>query len=1353
MLANYISPTAPPAKVGQVVAYDYLYNNKTWQWTLGTVREINEYTATVQQWGLHTGDADTLRSILSREVDGEGNRMKSFQDSLALARDALASTRRNNEDRVSAVRDRFDKARGALELIDEVDLRKVTVQAAPSPVAVAVLKSALSVAKCDPTAVEFYEWADVQVEYRKPNALDSIIKTDVVAKLYPSPDTLLRTFEQDPKLNYKAASRDSPVVASLHAWVTTALAYQQAYNNLNNDKSIQEHNDAIGAAIAGMKACRAKIATLKDELAAKKASARPEQVTSFAKTSVLVPIPLSTVICPVDVDGKVEGCVLTNDEVTRILADAKATRYQQKQQMCIVVSRLLQQYATATTTDAYAKELEERLFFLQHCYGGALRDAQTAAKEDKRQLDDLAREVAAHRQRRYDAKQARAKDPALAAEDDSARQNPRTSGSTGSSRRTADGPAEANNAKPRGTESQERAFAATQPVSPEVIAQEPLLIATANELQQLRDEAEKLARAAADLQEKVEKLDKKLAQSGRECDDSLGKLQAALDELDDRKEEADKLAAENAKMQNELEQLRKAAELADDLKDELAIKDADLVDKDAELAAHRQKRHDAKKARSDDPELAAADNAGRQPATSRNRQRPANAAKDCMAGSRGGATHRHEEDPASVPVDPAVIQREQLYAVTLDEYKEKDAAGKAAVEEAEKLLDELNAAKHQEERLSDELAEKDAELAAFRQKRQDAKDARAADPELAAADGADAAAARDGAGADNKRPKDRSGAKSRPDADAKTDADADAASKPVDPAVIAEEPLYVATADELQQLRDDLQKAQDDADKLADDLEQQKGDNEKAADDAEKLADELAKAQEEAEKLADELAKAQEEAEKLADELAEKDAELAAFRQKRQDAKDARAADPELAAADGADAAAARDGAGADNKRPKDRSGAKSRPDADAKTDADADAASKPVDPAVIAEEPLYVATADELQQLRDDLQKAQDDADKLADDLEQQKGDNEKAADDAEKLADELAKAQEEAEKLADELAKAQEEAEKLADELAEKDAELAAFRQKRQDAKDARAADPELAAADGADAAAARDGAGADNKRPKDRSGAKSRPDADAKTDADADAASKPVDPAVIAEEPLYVATADELQQLRDKLKDNECELAAAKDELEAALAGHEEQSRDVAGENDTLRNQLDELDDANKKLAKDLSNAEDEKQRLCDDLEAALDDLEQKKDDYEQLLENLEQVEGLLEASKASGRSAVDALEQRNLEMADLQDELAEALEACKENERLRAELEAKDKEFADLMRHNELWRDPAPAEDAAKAKVTHRFTKIFDGDWTRLIQQRPEALMTAFVTDSSNACHVPGDQINQVAFDHD
>ncbi|CAJ1022342.1 hypothetical protein IOCL2690_000325200, partial [Leishmania lindenbergi] len=110
-LSSNINPAFPQLKVGQVVVYDYLHAAKTWQWTLGTVREITDYTAVVQQWGPHTGDSDTLRSILLREVDTENGRMKSYQDMLALAREKLASIRRSNEDRVSRVRGHFDKAR------------------------------------------------------------------------------------------------------------------------------------------------------------------------------------------------------------------------------------------------------------------------------------------------------------------------------------------------------------------------------------------------------------------------------------------------------------------------------------------------------------------------------------------------------------------------------------------------------------------------------------------------------------------------------------------------------------------------------------------------------------------------------------------------------------------------------------------------------------------------------------------------------------------------------------------------------------------------------------------------------------------------------------------------------------------------------------------------------------------------------------------------------------------------------------------------------------------------------------------------------------------------------------------
>ncbi|AIN97562.2 flagellar attachment zone protein, putative [Leishmania panamensis] len=843
MLAAYVDPPAHQLRVGQVVVYDYLHAAKTWQWTLGTVREITDYTAIVQQWGPHTGDSDTLRSILLREVDTENGRMKSYQDMLALAREKLASIRRSNEDRVSRVRGHFDKAREELERIDEVDLRKVTAQAAPSPVAVAVLKAVWAVAKCDPTAVEFYEWADVQLEYRRRAALDEIAKMDVLAKLYPSAESLQQSLEHGPKLNYKAAARDSPVVASLHAWATTALAYQQAYSLLAHDKRIQEQNDAIAAAIAGMKACRAKIAKLKEELSSNGTTTLPEQVTSFTRTSVLVTIPLSAVISPVSVDSRMKECVLTKDVVKRIPVDAKITRYEQKQKLAITVSHFLDQYAAAISTRIYATELEERLFLIQHYLVSALRDAQADAVEQNQRL-------------------------------------------------------------------------------------------------------------AASLQE---------------------------------------------------------------------------------LEAFRQKRHDAKKARITEPELVDADS------IEPNRRRTSS----CAAPRGTPSQHPSRSEVAHQSIDPATIAKEPLYAVTIDEYKAKDTAGQRAAAEVDRMVDEV-------EYMTDEVQRLTAELE-----------------------------------------------------DAKVEAG------------------------------------------------------------------------------------------RLAEELVAKDEELKAFRQKRHDAKKARASDPVLAAADAVAPCSVHAAYATPNSS---RKGA-APPFVGAVPHQAFDPITMPVSPAVVAAEPLYMATAEELQHVRD------------------------------------------------------------VADQLAEQAVQGAAARE----------------------------------------------------------------------------------AEVYDAMSNLEGELDVAR----ARIA----QLEDVAV---ALKMQLSGAEEAGKKVTDALEVAEKERQQLCDDLEAALDELELKKEEYDQLLGNLEEVQVLLEASNVAERNALEALEQRNRNMVDLQGDLAHALVVSKENENLRAQLEAKEREINKLKEHNELWTDPV---DTRTQKVTHRFTKIFEGDWCRLVRKRPEALKAAFLIDSSNACHVPGDQIGFVDFVHD
>ncbi|CAM71541.1 conserved hypothetical protein [Leishmania infantum JPCM5] len=1277
MLARYLDPSVHPLRVGQVVAYDYLHAAKTWQWTLGTVREIKDYTAVVQQWGLHTGDIDTLRSILLKEVDTENGRMKNYHDMLAIAREKLASIRRSNEDRVSHVRGHFDKAREKVELIDEVDLRKVTAQAAPSPVAVAVLKAVWAVAKCDPTAVEFYEWADVQLEYRKPAALDEIAKTDVLAKLYPSAESLQQSLEQDPKLNYKAAARDSPVVASLHAWVITALAYQQAYNLLAHDKRIQEQNDAIAAAIAGMKACRAKIAKLKDELSSKDTAALPGQVTSFTRTSVLVTIPLSAVISPVNVDTDVKRCVLTKDEVEQIPIDAKITRYAQKQKLAITGSHLLDQYAAATTTHIYVTELEDRLFFFQHYMASALRDAQTAAVDAHQRLAVSLHELEAFRQKRHDAKKARAAEPELA---DADGVEP-SSGPTSSRSPTGRAAPRGQSAAPRGTASQQHKLLgpAYQSIDPATIANEPLYAVTIEEYkakdaagERAMDEAERMAdevqrlaveledaKAAADkLAEELAAKDEELAahrqkrhdaRQARASDPAL----AAADAVAPRSGKgaasphvgavqrqavdpatvpvAPAVIAEEPLYVATAEELQHVRDFADQLAEE--------------LEAFRQKRHDAKKARAAEPELADADGVEPSSGPTSSRSPTGRAApRGQSAAPRGTASQQHKLlGPAYQSIDPATIANEPLYAVTIEEYKAKDAAGERAMDEAERMADEvqrlaveLEDAKAAADKLAEELAAKDEELAAHRQKRHDARQARASDPALAAAD---AVAPRSGKGA------------ASPHVGAVQRQAVDPATVPVAPAVIAEEPLYVATAEELQHVRD------------------------------------------------------------FADQLAE---ELEAFRQKRHDAKKARAAEPELADADGVEPSSGP----TSSRSPTGRAAPRGQSAAPRGTASQQHKLLGPayqsIDPATIANEPLYAVTIEEY--------KAKDAA-------------GERAMDEAERMADEV-------QRLAVELEDAKAAADKLAEELAAKDEELAAHRQKRHDARQARASDPALAAAD---AVAPRSGKGA------------ASPHVGAVQRQAVDPATVPVAPAVIAEEPLYVATAEELQHVRDFADQaahdataREAEVAGTVENLRNELDDVREMNAKLEDEVFALKEQLSDAEDAYKKLAGALVVAEDERQELCDDLEAALDELEQKKDEYDELLGNLEEVQGLLEAADVAGRTAVEALEQRNRDMADLQGELANALDASKENENLRALLDAKEREIDRLKEYNSFWTDTV---GTGKQKVTHRLTKIFDGDWTRLMRHRPEALKAAFVIDSSNACHVPGDQIVQVDFDHD
>ncbi|KPI82629.1 hypothetical protein ABL78_8360 [Leptomonas seymouri] len=135
---------------------------------------------------------------------------------------------------------------------------------------------------------------------------------------------------------------------------------------------------------------------------------------------------------------------------------------------------------------------------------------------------------------------------------------------------------------------------------------------------------------------------------------------------------------------------------------------------------------------------------------------------------------------------------------------------------------------------------------------------------------------------------------------------------------------------------------------------------------------------------------------------------------------------------------------------------------------------------------------------------------------------------------------------------------------------------------------------------------------------------------------------------------------------------------------------------------------------------------------------------------LSDNVAAVSLELGAAKVAAGEAMSLCEaDRSAAEAELLDVLMELKKLQGINEALEALLNDKDRDIKVLNTHNELW--PEPSGD--KNQMVTRHTKIFDGNWEHLLRERPEALFAAFVIDSSNACHVPGDHIEKVNFDHD
>ncbi|CBZ30207.1 conserved hypothetical protein [Leishmania mexicana MHOM/GT/2001/U1103] len=1266
--SSNINPPFTQLQPGQVVAYDYLHAAKTWQWTLGTVREIKDYTAVVQQWGLHTGDIDTLRSILLKEVDTENGRMKNYHDMLGVAREKLASIRRSNEDRVSHVRGHFDKAREKVELIDEVDLRKVTAQAAPSPVAVAVLKAVWAVAKCDPTAVEFYEWADVQLEYRKTAALDEIAKTDVLTKPYPSAESLQQSLEQDPKLNYKAAARNSPVVASLHAWVTTALAYQQAYNLLAHDKRIQEQNDAIAAAIAGMKACRAKIAKLKDELSSKDAAALPGQVTSFTRTSVLVTIPLSAVISPVNVDSDVKGCVLTKDEVEQILLEAKALRFQLKSRMNSIASRYVEAAAELHTLSLYTAELEKKRLYLQeHYFSSIIRNGEAEAKWERTEdtqkeidrLNALVAELQNHDERwepDYEAvsvatshvkkypgaewayliaerfeevRAAFASDTALAVHVDPnfvqhIKFVPECDQLCVRCEIT-------HPAKMTRTEVDER------------LSEMPTRLM--NYIYKNRDAPKTgLDRAVTEICHALGIDDHKFAGLGFDefvtqlaGFDYLGDKDAYESEIGDLLMLLDKINNENRSLQYTLEKsaerFKKQAAVLQRDQDALTLRNSDLADEIDRLQNLVAKLKDL---------------ADKQGAQLEHYHMQHQEAQQLRA-------HRNLS-----PIPPTA--EEPLYAVTIDELNAQKALCDEEKQRADNLETQLDAQEaaitqlqshlHEAQcrsndldnklQLAAQLSEKQQQqLDAFHQQRRAAKDARADEPELAAADGLSLSYA-------------HTSSRTRLSAVVNVSREA------VDPATLAADPLYVVTLDEYKSKQAALHNAEDQAEALASDNERLAAELERAQEEAERLAGDLEKAEEEAETLAGELQKAQEEGERqLADnrKLASDNERLAAELERAQEEAERLAGDLEKAQEEGERQLADNRKLASDNER--------------------------------LAAE--LERAQEEAERLAGDLEKAEEEAETLAGELqkaqeegERQLADNRKLASDNERLAAELERAQEEAERLAGDLEKAEEEAETLAGEL-----------QKAQEEGERQLADNRKLASDNERLAAELERAQEEAER---LAGDLEKAEEEAETlagelqKAQEEGERQLADNRKLASDNERLAAEleraqEEAERLAGDLEKAEEEAETLAGELQKAQEEGERQladNRKLASDNERLAAELERAQEEAERLAGDLEKAEEEAETLAGELQKAQEEGERQLADNRKLASDNERLAAELERAQEEAERLAGDLEKAEEEAETLAGELQKAQEEgerqladnrklASDNERLAAELE--------------------------------------------------------------------------------
>ena len=348
------------------------------------------------------------------------------------------------------------------------------------------------------------------------------------------------------------------------------------------------------------------------------------------------------------------------------------------------------------------------------------------------------------------------------------------------------------------------------------------------------------------------------------------------------------------------------------------------------------------------------------------------------------------------PINPETLAKEELYSVTLDEYKGMQCLANEQANQVEELTQQLASQKQQTSQLERALQATKVEepikleVAAFRTKRNDALAARAADGSL--------------------------------ETEEKPVSAEEAAARAVDPQQVAGEPLYAVTVEELQGARDEAAHARDEGDELRDALDNKRSECEGFLDKLEEavgLLEEARKGGEAIAQRASEQAAAQEAALRAAEaenssakgelaalqkEGAQLRDEVRAFRQKRIDAIERRSKDGRLPVGDVSA-----------SKQPR--------------------SAESAVSPVIIEREPLFCVKLEELEEQRELNAQMMHDLDALGNRIRDAMEPNE-----AEGAASDALLAQ--LEKLLKELESAREGEQAARDEVDQKTTELAELR-----------------------------------------------------------------------------------------------------------------------------------------------------------------------------------------------------------------------------------------------------------------------------------------------------------------------